>query len=390
MKHSILTSLVCPISGGELRLHSFKTEYIEIDGVKTLVTKDGLLISENEKVWYPISNYVPVLLCFSTTFHYRFYELNKEFFGPYSDYKMPYGTCEKGEDFIQSSFTEQWHLTTDSELTFQRTPNDLVNLNKDVWLSWIKQGQNMSRVLNVGCGIGKETMALHKVTNPTFMFAIDLNFELLSIGDRYKNVINVQFIICSLFHLPFKTESFDLVYSQGVIHHTYSTHDAFKSIASFVKPEGYLFIWVYALDDHLIHQNLARTSLHWFVRHVIYLSLFYMERLIRPWLSRSPSFVRKAVIFILGSLLHPILRWRAIHKQQWKLSNTRHGLSDLLTPLYAFRHNTNEVVEWFEQLSFKIIDIQSPSAHKKLFGKRIHGIGLTGKKADKIELKDLF
>lgn len=380
MKHFTLPSLICPISGDDLHLHSFNTERIEIEGMETLVTKDGILVSKREKIWYPISNYVPVLLCFSTKFHKRFYESNMRHFGAYADYRMPYGSCEKGEDFIQSSFTEQWHLTSDNELTFQRTQNDLVNLNKEVWLSWIKPDERVDQVLNVGCGIGKESLALNKVTNTTFMFAVDLNFEILSIGHRYKNIANIQFVICSLFHLPFREESFDLVYSQGVIHHTYSTCDAFKSIAAYVKQEGYLFIWVYGLDDHLIHRNIANRSLEGFARHVIYLSLHYMERLIRPWLSRSPSFVREVVILALGSLMHPIIRNRVIHKDKWRLKNTRHSLSDLLTPLYAFRHNINEVVEWFEKQNFKIINNQSPTAHMNLFGKRIHGIGLTGKK----------
>ena len=64
-------------------------------------------------------------------------------------------------------------------------------------------------------------------------------------------------------------------------------------------------------------------------------------------------------------------------------SNTRHSLSDWLTPAYAFRHSTNEVVEWYEELNFKIVSVQSSKAHKHYFaGKEVTGIGLTGQRID--------
>jgi hypothetical protein len=37
-------------------------------------------------------------------------------------------------------------------------------------------------------------------------------------------------------------------------------------------------------------------------------------------------------------------------------------------------------LEWFEDMDFKIIDIQSPRNYRQLFNKRLWGIGLTGNK----------
>ena len=380
VKHSLLASLRCPISGGVLRLHSFETEQVSTDVGDAHLTKEGLLLSDEAQVWYPISNYVPVLLAFQTTFHDRFHARHKERFTAFSGYRMPYEKCEQGETFIQQSFTEEWNLTQDNELTFLRTDEDLVNLNRHVWLSWLQHEPPLERVLNVGCGIGKETMALRAVTGAKEVVAVDLNFALLSAASRYREIGNVHFVICSLFRLPFEKASFDLVYSQGVIHHTWSTQAAFASIASFVRPNGHLFVWVYALSDHLVFRNNPR-SVRGRARHLANMGWFGVEAMIRPWLSRSPSWLRGVVIAVLAAILHPVFRTRAIHRDLWKLENTRHSLRDVLTPLYAFRHDVNEVAEWFEELGFRVVNMQSPSAHRKYFGgKRIHGVGLTGQK----------
>ena len=83
---------------------------------------------------------------------------------------------------------------------------------------------------------------------------------------------------------------------------------------------------------------------------------------------------------VLTLLLHPLVRMRIRHKGKWKLENTNHGLRDLLSHRYAHRHSYNEVMEWFESLGFQIVDIQSPQAYRQLFGKRLWGVGLTGRK----------
>ncbi len=290
-------------------------------------------------------------------------------------------SCERGERFIQKTFTDEWNLTQEDELSFQRNDEDLINLNKDVWLSWLKKRIKIDSLLNVGCGIGKETISLETLTGANDIVAIDLNFALLQAGERYKENPNIKFIVCSLFHPPLEQEKYDLVYSQGVIHHSFSTYTAFKSISRFVKPEKYLFIWVYGLEDHLCFRNVQFDSFGNFFKNFFAHLFWYTEVFIRPWLSRAPKILRDTVIFIMSIFLHLLIKKRVLHKSEWKLKNTEHGLRDTYTPVYAFRHSVNEVMEWFEESNFEVIYFQSPLSHKRIFsGKRIHGIGMTGQK----------
>ena len=86
-------------------------------------------------------------------------------------------------------------------------------------------------------------------------------------------------------------------------------------------------------------------------------------------------------------LTHQLIKSRVKHKDKWKLSNTNHDLRDWLSPRYAHRHSYNEVFEWFEDLGFQIVDVHSPMAFRRIMGKRLWGVGMTGRKMEVLETK---
>jgi SAM-dependent methyltransferase/uncharacterized protein YbaR (Trm112 family) len=387
MNVNILNKLCCPLCLGALSLHSFveesikylpqpptilesKEEYIHDDSER--VIKDGVLLCQQCRTWYPIYSYVPVMLVFETDFHTRFVRDYAGQFALLSEYSMPNGLPEPGEKSIQDTFTDEWNCVQDNELSFLYSIDDLKLLEQKVLLKWMEYSQEEIRnVLDIGCGLGQESIALQEVTNNAEMFAIDLNFALLKSGEIFKSRPHFHLIISSLFHLPLKPSSFDLVYSQGVIHHTFSTAKAFKSIASYVRSGGHLTIWIYGLGDHLSRLEDLGTLVR-----VVYMA----ECILRPLISRSPKILRDNFFGILSMVCHPIIKMKVRHKAKWQLENTRHSVRDWLSHKYAHRHNYNEVFEWFENLGFRIIDVQSPSAYRQLFRKHLWGIGVTGKK----------
>src|SRR5262249_9749597 len=152
-------------------------------------------------------------------------------------------------------------------------------------------------------------------------------------------------VIASLFHLPFRRASFDLVYSQGVIHHTFSTEKAFKVISEFVRPGGNLFVWVYSLDSHLLPKGFKG-----FVLRTRKTVEFYL----RPLVSRPPKALRDLLFGVLTTIFHLPIKMTMIHKDKWKRNDTDHCLRDWLSPRYAHRHSYNEVMEWFEQRGFTV------------------------------------
>lgn len=336
------------------------------------VIKEGILLCQSCKVWYPIHSYIPVMVTFENDFNKHFSKMHASQLLPYRDYRMPNEGPLPGELSVQDTFTDQWECVQNDDLSFMYSESDLKELHQRVWLKGIgSSAGGLKTLLNIGCGLGRESIALQEVTNNTDLFAIDLNFALLKVGEIYKRRPGIHFIIASLFALPFESSSFDLVYSQGVIHHTYCTASAFRSIASMVRKGGHLFIWVYGLDDRLRYGG---------ARGGVMRAKFVAEGMVRPLVSRSPKVVRHLLFSTISLLYHPLTKVRARHKNKWKLKNTNHMLRDWLSPRYAHRHSYNEVFEWFEDARFEIVDVQSPAAYRRLFQRSLWGVGVTGKK----------
>jgi SAM-dependent methyltransferase len=110
-----------------------------------------------------------------------------------------------------------------------------------------------TRVLECGCGTGQLTNFL-SIANRT-VFGTDLCVNSLKLGNAFKlanRLDGAHFMQMNLFRPAFKPESFDLVVSNGVLHHTSDPFLAFRSIARLVKPNGYILIGLYHRYGRLI------------------------------------------------------------------------------------------------------------------------------------------
>jgi ubiquinone/menaquinone biosynthesis C-methylase UbiE len=114
------------------------------------------------------------------------------------------------------------------------------------------------RILEIGGGIGTDGRQFAK--NTGYYFDVDLSFNSLSLARRGFQLyaLSGTFVNGDAEHLPFASNTFDLVYSHGVLHHTAETGQAIDEIRRVLRPGGKAIIMLY-----------ARESLSYIASHVL-------------------------------------------------------------------------------------------------------------------------
>lgn len=369
MDIKILDWLRCPVSGGRLELETLTAE--TIDGRQ--VVKTGILRCAESKLWYPLINYVPVMLTFQTALVDAFARQHRAAIEARPDFRAPDLPPEQGERSVQKSFTEEWSGLKADPLTFVYTVDQLTLLHREVWLHLPPEGDpTKARVMDVGCGFGREAQVMAGIFPNADVLGVDLNLSLLEAAPALKGDPRLHLVIASLFKIPFEKGSMDHVHCQGVLHHTWSTKKAFDAIAAFVASTGSIFTWVYATEDSFVVKGTRGLIIraYWLISH----------RIGRPILSRLPAPLRNASMWLITLILHPLIKARWKHSTPWKFSNSLHGLRDMFTPRYADQLGFNEVLSWYEELGLTPL-MQRPRLYREIMGSRLLGIGMVGRRS---------
>jgi SAM-dependent methyltransferase len=99
------------------------------------------------------------------------------------------------------------------------------------------------RVLDAGCGGGR--FAYHAARYGADVWAVDLGPSVEVARRNTAPTGRVHVVQADLNRLPFAEESFDLVYSLGVLHHLRDPQAGFRNLLRYVKPGGELRVYLY-------------------------------------------------------------------------------------------------------------------------------------------------
>jgi SAM-dependent methyltransferase len=104
------------------------------------------------------------------------------------------------------------------------------------------------RILDAGCGSGRH--AYHAGRAGAEVFAADLG-EAVDVAYRNTAALaNVHVVQADLRRLPFRSESFDRVYSLGVLHHLPDPYAAFRSLIPYLRVGGEMRVYLYWALEH--------------------------------------------------------------------------------------------------------------------------------------------
>jgi SAM-dependent methyltransferase len=211
-------------------------------------------------------------------------------------------------------------------------------------------------VLDAGCGSGALTREIGR-RGGDVVIGVDINDAVDDAYQHCADLDNVHIVQGNVFSLPLRERAFDLVWCNGVIHHTPDAAGGHRELSRFVRPGGTLYVWVYArrfnpfrftkdIFDALRLSKLPPRALLTLAKGISYPSLVLLAiyRTARLVPGLRPR----------GAWGHRTVRPRTVRELQltW---------FDALSPEYDSRHSEEEVISWFKREGFEqIAAIEEP------------------------------
>lgn len=195
------------------------------------------------------------------------------------------------------------------------------------------------RVLDAGCGSGRLTASLADL-GPELVVGLDLSASVEVAARRVAGRTNAAIVQGDILNCPLRPGSFDLVWSEGVIHHTPDAHAAFLRLARLLRPGGAIYVWLYP----------ATFNIYRWVRDRV------------PFRSRLSLGARRALCRVLAvpiwaAGLAATLAGRARRRRYREVV---FSLFDNLSPPYQSRHRVEEVAAWFAEAGLVGVEPRGP------------------------------
>ena len=111
-----------------------------------------------------------------------------------------------------------------------------------------------SKFLDCGCGFGNSTI---QAENDGFAsFGFDISTYKIKFAESLKKREKTQFLAASAERIPFKNNSFDVVYCNHVLEHLCDDHLALDEISRIIKDKGFLVLTVPNINNLATSLNL--------------------------------------------------------------------------------------------------------------------------------------
>jgi len=194
-------------------------------------------------------------------------------------------------------------------------------------------------VLDVGCGMGRFAEVASRWG--AHVVGVDLS-RAADVAARNLAERQATMFQADIFNLPFAPESFDYIYSLGVLHHTPDCERAFRTLPPLLKPGGRIAIWLYSSYTRWYrcsdwYRHLTRRMPPQLLHRLCYLSipLYGVHQALR----RIPVAGKKAsgaLAYLIPMSFNPDPHWRVLDTFDW------------YSAWFQSKHRYEEVFRWFE------------------------------------------
>ena len=152
---------------------------------------------------------------------------------------------------VQSTFGYKWSRRDTFESAAVRAANHAWLLDRYGDMSaasWLTSGGEMPIVLDAGCGAAFSAVELFSpVIDRIRYLGADISEAVDVARDRIGALAgsDAAFIQSDLIRLPLRENSVDVIFSEGVLHHTPSPEASLQALTRLLKPGGRFMFYVY-------------------------------------------------------------------------------------------------------------------------------------------------
>ncbi len=175
-------------------------------------------------------------------------------------------------------------------------------------------------ILECGCGTGQLSHYLQ--LNNNHVLGIDMSIASLKLAIQHKmhnSLARSSFAQMNIFNLAIKDNSFDVVISHGVLHHTYNARRAFSQIVRKAKPGGIVMVGLY------------------------------------NYYARVPTYLRSKIIGLTGGKIDYVVRNRIQDERKADI-----WIKDQYYNPHETWHSIDEVLDWFRENNIEYLNTSPP------------------------------
>lgn len=211
-------------------------------------------------------------------------------------------------------------------------------------------------VLDVGCGAGRfAEVVLQAGAN---LVALDYSSAADACYANLRSFPTLNVVQGDVYALPFSPESFDFVYSLGVLQHTPDVRNAFAALAPMVSPGGRLCVDYYWKRIRTMLN--PKYALRPITKRMSQQKLFTFLEAHVPTLLRASQVLGR--VPLVGRALKrfvPVVDYTGIYPlnaqqlKEWALLDT----FDMLAPAYDNPQTPHRVKAWFDAVGFHDVEV---------------------------------